>query len=121
MKPFDLEKALAGDPIVTRNRKPCAQVHEFECNNELCIAGVVDGEIKTFTKEGVFHPGRETNFDLFMAPKVREYWVNVYRNKNGSLEMGAEYESEEKAKSEKQAASHYFLNYISTIKLTEEI
>ena len=122
MKPFDLERALSGDPIQTRSGKPFIQIHKFDTKDDDCLYGVVDGEVLSFTKDGRFNPSYGiSEYDLFMAPKVREYWVNVYRNKNGSLEMGAEYESEEKAKSEKDAASSFSLTYITTIKLTEEV
>lgn len=83
MKPFDLEKALAGEPVVTRDGRPVTQVTRFDVNNErYCIAAVVDSNIETFSIDGKFRIEYPSIYDLFMAPKTvkKEGWINLYRS-----------------------------------------
>ena len=119
MKPFDLEKALAGEPVVTRDGKPVSHITKFPAKNsrwQLCA--VVDGFIEPFSEDGMHIFLRPQ--DLFMVenPKVKkEGWINVYKHK--SLELIAEcgggvYCNEEKAK--KSAAS----TCIATVKIEWE-
>lgn len=120
--PFDLERALAGDPVQTRDGKPFTQIHKFNTTVPYCIAGVLDGFLKLYTRDGKYNPALgDTNSDLFMAPKVREYWVNVYRNTSGTLELGAEFDKEDLAYNEIPKRTKFLMKHIATIKLTEQI
>lgn len=70
--PFDLEKALAGDQVVTRDGREVSQVTLFECNDKYPLMAVIDGEIHCFTKQGVFNINNRQGYtDLFMKPKTR--------------------------------------------------
>ena len=94
MKPFDLERALAGDKVVTRDGREVTQLTKFNSDAD-CLAAVVDGELITWGEDGLYWvKGRDSGFDLFMAPKTVKRWVNFY-----SPEAGAwDYETPEKAK-----------------------
>ncbi len=72
MKKFNLEEALAGKPVVTRDGRKVKELHLFKTDCEYPLAGVLehDNDVLMFTKEGVFPKYfRENHFDLFMAEK----------------------------------------------------
>lgn len=69
MTPFDLEAALSGRSVVTRDGRPVTQLKLFQAKDELWpVAGVVDGLVHLFSltgKSGEDHLEMPT--DLFMA------------------------------------------------------
>ena len=87
MKPFDLAKAKAGHPVVTRDGR---RVRILTCEmNNACYPivaiitanepGAGSESTETYTAQGEFFPdGSESQNDLFMAPVKREGWVNLY-------------------------------------------
>jgi hypothetical protein len=101
MKPFDLEKALSGDPLVTRCGHKVTDIKHYPgaTQDAFCLTALVHGhtvEVETFKKSGQFTAG-ENGFDLFMADN--EKWVNVYYNKEKDLAFCSEtYESEIEAR-----------------------
>lgn len=76
MKPFNLEAALAGEPVVTRSGCKVKQITLFEVDNQYNLVGVVGEDIFQFTKEGVFSVGNSHSLDLFM--KVKTHTVNGF-------------------------------------------
>lgn len=86
MKPFDLEKAKAGHPVVTRDGRR-ARILTCEMNNAwyTIVAIITANEpcagsesAETYTTKGEFFPdGSESPNDLFLAPDKKECWVNV--------------------------------------------
>ncbi len=81
MKPFDLEAAKAGAPIVTRDGRPAkfiAHVAEAHPNQRLLV--LVGGAVCRHFEEGrcMLNPDSESPYDLFMAPVKRTVWANVY-------------------------------------------
>ena len=73
---FDLEKALAGAKVVTRDGREVTQLHLFETNGKHPLMGVVDDSLCGFTKKGVFdRDTTQSTYDLFMAPVERSEWV----------------------------------------------
>lgn len=71
-KPFNLARALAGDPVVNGEDKKIVEIHFFRnVKSEFPVAAVVEGEnrIDTHTIYGQFDMGGQSKFDLFMAPK----------------------------------------------------
>ena len=73
MKPFDLEAALAGAPVVTRSGKPVTQLVKFDAiRSPFNLFGVVDGEVYSWGESG--------GYDLFMATVKREGWINIYKD-----------------------------------------
>ena len=85
MKPFDLERALAGDPVVTRDGRPVTQLTLFEeTDTDYCLYGVAGGTLLNWRKTGITDPEdyleedayiEGSMSDLFMAP--REVWIIV--------------------------------------------
>jgi hypothetical protein len=97
MKPFDLQKALAGEPVVTRSGQPVTQLTKFSfIKVEYSVYGVIDGKIHRWVRSGQYDLDVENNdLDLFMAEP--EKWVNVYWSINANW-LGGPYPSEEIAK-----------------------
>jgi hypothetical protein len=74
MKPFNLERALAGDTVITRDGRGISEFHYFATadNEEYPVFAVIDSEVYGFTTDGKeFTPinGKETesDLDLFMG------------------------------------------------------
>lgn len=90
MKPFDLEKAKAGEPVMTQNglkaRVICFDRKEVDFP---LVALVTDPESGTETLEtyqadgGYTTAGAVTSFDLVMAPVKKEGWMNIYSHDGG--------------------------------------
>jgi hypothetical protein len=77
-KPFDLERALAGDPVVTRHGKPATQLKKFDIRGRCVLLGVLDGQLASWLENGCYYSSGEWPYDLFMVPKKRTVWVNLY-------------------------------------------
>lgn len=80
MKPFDLEKALAGEPVITRDGKKATEVVFLKTADDLYVViAVVDGKVLSYTKDGKYWASKSADQnDLFMAPKKVKGWMNVY-------------------------------------------
>lgn len=100
LKPFNLERALAGDPVVTRDGRPVTQLTYFRARNTTYkLIGVVDDDVESWSDRGeTWSKGGITNSDLFMAPKTRTVWVNLYPSPCSAISGNFVYhESEERA------------------------
>jgi hypothetical protein len=79
MKPFNLEKFLAGEPAITRDGRKVVDFHYFKDrvaeNNLVCLLS--DGYIIFYLKDGKILKN-ESSFDLLMEEKEVYLWVNVY-------------------------------------------
>lgn len=80
MKEFDLEQALAGAPVITRDGTPVTELHLFQtCNDHYPLTCVVKGQRLSFTREGKIRIiGEQSEHDLFMATIKTPLWVNRY-------------------------------------------
>lgn len=86
MKPFDLQKALGGDPVVTRDGDPVTQLVQFEGirTSRCSLRGVIKDCIQAFDAEGRFSGLQHgSRYDLFMAPKKRTLYLNVWKSSGG--------------------------------------
>lgn len=77
---FDLERALAGDKVVTRDGREVTQLTKFDLDmntNMFYVAAVVDGGILCrFSQYGLC--SEHNGSDLFMAPKKLSGFIVVY-------------------------------------------
>ena len=91
LKPFDLQKALAGDMVVTRDGRIVTGFHVFNLqnnndNNET-LYGVLAGDDNEWEVQYWFETGKynrsstESRYDLFMNVDTR--WVNIYLDEDG--------------------------------------
>ena len=97
MKPFDLEKALAGAPVVTRIGEEVTQVVFFNASTTFPVRAVIDGTIYSYTTAGAYLSGAYNqhvrtilsggnDLDLFMAPVKKVAYINVYRPNHDSTD-----------------------------------
>lgn len=85
LKPFNLKKALAGDPVVTRDGRKVPEIYEFEkCNSITNIGYAIEGEVGIYTvnETGIraHAPDKPSDSDIFMAPRKQKLWIAI-RNK----------------------------------------
>ncbi|WP_042298993.1 hypothetical protein [Paraburkholderia kururiensis] len=83
MKPFDLEAAKRGEPLVTRDGRKAvfiAHVPEFDkAHRVVCRIERIASPVTYYEDGRALH--REPNgSDLFMAPKKQTVYLNVYGN-----------------------------------------
>lgn len=108
MKPFNLERALAGDPVVTRDGRTVTNVTHFEGANRFCLAAIIHPSndpfaktapaLSTFSKTGSYYSLHDSVDDLFMASVKKELWTNVYISNIGKYVSGGNYENEAEAR-----------------------
>lgn len=69
--PFNLEAALAGDPVVTRDGRAVTQLTLYDIPSTFKVVAVVDGQLESFSINGksLFGIDVISKNDLFMAPK----------------------------------------------------
>lgn len=104
LQPFDLEKALAGHPIVMRNSEKARIIGHIQETNE-CFVYMEDrkGWAVVALNGQYSRVGEESEFDLFMAPPEKipcvtkvgsQRFGSVEGNHNGScIPVGREYAS----------------------------
>lgn len=81
MKPFNLEAALAGEKVVTREGTLVTEIHEFrKARGEYRVAALVNDRILEYTPKGRYSAVGQGEYtvDLFMLPTKKEGWVNLY-------------------------------------------
>lgn len=89
LKPFDLERALAGDVIVSKYGRKCKVMLVEGASSTHRFVVIPFGErsaVPFFTTESFF-------YDFFMAPKKKTVYVNLYKYNlvNDSLHKHAYY------------------------------
>jgi hypothetical protein len=89
MEKFNLERALAGEPVITREGREVTQLTYFkEAREQYNLVGLMEGVVCTWNEIGTSILGHETRSDLFMKPKENAIWVNVYKRRDGTLSVG---------------------------------
>jgi hypothetical protein len=120
LEKFDLEKALNGAKVVTRDGHEIKELTKFEVSTGYQLAGVMDGILHTWTTQGSFYEDRESISDLFLAVEPKRIWVNVFKGRYGNLYLGfATYDSKEIAIRCMDAPDPD--SYIKTIEITDEL
>jgi galactose mutarotase-like enzyme len=119
LEKFDLEKALNGAKVVTRDGREVTQLTKFEARDSWELYGVVDGKVCEWFSNGIYAGPHNPNNDLFLAVEPQRIWVNAYHH-NGKLWLGgAQYNSPTRAKL--MAGISTNMNYIKTIEITDEL
>ena len=116
LEKFNLEKALNGAKVVTRDGREVSQFTKFDTYEKFSLYGVVNDEIQCWDIKGRYYEGANPNIDLFIEGEVQSVWVNVYRNKYNSVYTGQSYTSKE------HALNHIdkTVELIKTIEITDE-
>ena len=122
--PFSLQKALEGEPILTRDGRAVTEWHYFKSvTTEWSVFAVLDGQVTAYTKDGRFSTTHKNPLDLVMKGQmIIEEWINVYHY-SGRLYLGNRFDSEMEAKdaytNDKDCYKPEYL-YIKTIKLDNQ-
>lgn len=120
MKKFDLEKAKAGSPIVTRDGRPARLLGERQHPNYPIIAVVEKKgieEVYSYNTYGYNITMDETENDLFMARTKRKMYANLYFHLE-KYKLGELFNSEKEAIG--SIIKDRFNNYINTIEIEWE-
>lgn len=117
LKPFDLEAAKAGAPVVTRDGRSARIICTDLKNGIYSVIALIPNEyegedFETYTINGKYHCGGfEDCRDLFMAPTKRQGWVNIYKDSVGDTRGCFVYGTQQQAREHARIA----LGYIATI------
>jgi hypothetical protein len=97
-KPFNLEEALNGAKVVTRDGREVKELTKFEGLKDYPLVGIVDSQLHTWTTQGLIslHLG-ECRADLFLAVETKRVYVNVYIL-HDTIKTGGNYDTLEAAK-----------------------
>jgi hypothetical protein len=113
--PFNLERALAGEPVITRDGRQVKRLTQISTSTKIhSILAWIGKEYYLFDNKGK-HDMLESN-DLFMVSEVMEGWFNVY-SRSGRLEIGPSYITKKEAEEGGKSSNAY----IKTIKITGEL
>ena len=122
MKPFNLNDALAGHSVVTRNGRKVTQLHFFHgITDKYCLYGVIDEDLHRFTEKGYFFDdGEEHVLDLFMECLYKDIdtqFINLYKDRvTGEIFAGQKvYSSEQDAKNNVWNDTEYYTTTEVTI------
>jgi hypothetical protein len=112
MKPFDLEQALAGAPVCTREGKPVTQLTKFDLPEKgvVRLVGVTSGRhIERWYPNGSYEFHDHSQNDLLMTPVKKVGWIARfgYPHCSKSYVVGQVHESEEDAKAYQPDAAGY--------------
>ena len=100
MKPFNLEEALAGKPVVTRDgRKVKIAGYNPETSEEFdSVVGWADGGSRCWSEDGLYIPDGDHECDLFMAPETKDVWVLLWSIKGRDDISSVAFQDEDSAK-----------------------
>lgn len=122
MKPFDLEAALRGDKVVTRDGREVTEIYHFKTSSQRYpVRAVVAGGLSAYTVHGRLISNSDSAGDLFMAPKERTVWVNVWTSDSlpagvGSMAHPTEDKARLAARNTAQDLSYVMIAHPTTIK-----
>ena len=90
MRKFDLNAALRGEKVVTRDGREVRTVLQPDgVTEEQSVVVVLNGIVQQYCPNGSFYTdGRSHDMDLFMATKSFKAYCNVYRDATGEAYTG---------------------------------
>lgn len=120
LKPFNLETAKAGKPVITRDGRK-ARLIAVDLNNKTYpLAAVIENngeenEVHNYTSDGLATYGTLNDADLMIITEKKEGWVNVYKECDGERVERFVYKTEKEAFDNAEPD-----NYIATVKIEWE-
>lgn len=87
MKPFNLERALAGDPVITRRGDRVIEIKSLITGQLVVVFKGTSGKMQSYfySEGGRFYLGFDSPHDLCMAPVKKKVWTAIFGNPNGTL------------------------------------
>lgn len=125
MKPFDIEKAKAGQPVCTGRGEPVRILCYDKKGDDypiVALVGIVNGyeEIETYTLDGCCcMRKKEVDNNLMMATTKKRGWVNIYP-KALSDDIGMAQTSERVHNSKRAAELYALTDCIATVPIEWE-
>jgi len=123
MKEFNLEEAIQGKPVCTRDGHK-ARIICFDCKNDFPIVALIDNDgnecVINYSTEGKFMNGDDDNLDLMVVGEKKEGWVNLYRSVNGIYLGNNLYDTKEQAIKEGTGGIGGVIGYVYTSKIEWE-
>ena len=118
LEKFDLEKALNGAKVVTREGREVTQLTKFEIDGKFPLHGVVGSRLYSWMIDGYFNENNDcSSIDLFLVVETQRQWVNLYKDVKGNFCLGQWCDSLDEAKNLIDPS----LNFIKTIEITDEL
>jgi hypothetical protein len=125
LEKFDLEKALNGAKVVTRDGREVTQLTKFNASGEFEIYGVVDGMIDCWDDNGEAGMLDTPEGDLFLVAEPKRVWANVLKYPNGDLWVASEcfptFEAARNFAIKNQKTQLFKKGYVKTIEITDEV
>lgn len=122
MQPFELNKALSGTPVVTREGHKVIEIGLVKSNIKTPVYAVVDygdrHNILAYDKDGYYLGNSGYNCIADLMLDIKEKWINLYWNAPyNKSENSIEYSSMEEAKKNilENGCSKY--QYLTTVKI----
>lgn len=81
LKPFDLEKALAGAKVVTRDGREVSEIVLLKTlrSGRFPVITVVNGMREEYAMDGTYNEEKsESNYDLFLATEIKTGWIGIF-------------------------------------------
>lgn len=94
--PFDLEKALSGKyEIIRGDNTPVEEIKVMDSDIPFPVMVVFNdaSSINTYQRNGDYTPNCTNAYRLFLKPKPRKVWANIYYERNGVVNIGAVHNS----------------------------
>ena len=114
LKPFDIQKAKAGEPVCTRDGRK-ARIICFDRDWDMHIVALVTdplGEsVHCYLSNGKVDSDKQNDEDLMMLPEKKEGWMNIYSNGYNHKVGALIYNSKKEALNNKES------NAIDTVKI----
>ena len=88
MNKFNLERALAGEKVITRDGREVSQFTNVRKvkKDSRCIVGVVGGVMQVWFRNGMLNSCEsKCKFDLFMTPKKLSGFINLYHDRESTF------------------------------------
>lgn len=104
-KPFNLERALAGDEVVTRKGRKVLKLCFFENVLEWPVVAHIESQetVLIFDKDGKYSRNDISIHDLFMLQKKKKLWIPIARESSSDR-----YHTTEHAYTSKELAEQQF-------------
>lgn len=121
-KPFNLEEALNGAKVVTRDGREVKQLTYFDINDNFRLFGVIiekngENHLTAWRFDGKCSSSNESEDDLFIVIEPKRIYANVYKGKADYPYIGEYFKNKEKAKEFGSTSK----TYIKTIEITDEV
>ena len=96
MREFNLEAAKRGEPIQTRDGRPAKFIaHVPGATESQQVVVLIGNTVRARYPTGTFYDFEGDDDDLFMAPRKRTVWVNLYGSSSIARYFSTEYEADQ--------------------------